>query len=73
MVAGVAEEEIIAVLAHVALLEDLSFAAETLVFLLIADLGLQDGLELMFWFVSTHQAVLGTCWSLEVAFLALIM
>ena len=71
-VAGVAEEEVIAILAHVALLEDLSFATEALVFLFVAYLGLQDGLELVLWLVSAHQAVLGGCRSLEVAFLTFI-
>ena len=64
-----AEKEVVAVLAHVAILLDLSFATETFVFLFLAYLGLEDGLELVLGFVAAEETVEGTCWTFEIAFL----
>jgi hypothetical protein len=59
LVAVGAKEKIVTVLAHPTLFQNLSLAVETLVFFAFLDLGLEDDLQLMIGFMSTHETTEG--------------
>ena len=68
-----AEEKVVAVLTHPALLQYLSFTVETFITFALLDLGLEYHLKLMIWLVTTHQAVERGRRTLEITFLTLIV
>lgn len=65
-----AEEEVVAVLAHPAVLQHLPLAPEALVPLVLLHLRLEDHLELVGGLVALGEVGVGCGWALEVALLA---
>ena len=70
VVALLAKEEVVTVLAHPAVLEDAFLAIETLVSFILLHLCLEDDLQLVVSLVPPHQCVVRVIRTLKIAFLA---